>query len=369
MEQSNVYRIRPKFDYVLFLSIWALVLIGILMVYSSSYPIGIKEKNNGTYFFMRHLVFILIGTIAMFVAMVFPLKTLRKYSGFIWLMTVGLCIIPFFSPPIENTYRWINVFNKFTLQPSDLLKVSAALHFPVILSRTRKSDVERLVFSLGFIGLNVGLVYLQRDLSTALVIAAALFVMYFVTTMKIGEAMVYAMAVPVGVFYIANKGFRSNRIKAFLDPFSDSLNVGWHTIQGMYAVANGGLLGVGIGNSIQKYFYVYAAYSDYAFAIVVEELGFVRAALILLCYFFISFKFITYGLRMMDTFTSTFLIAVGTYIGFQSLVHMGVVVNAVPSTGITLPFISYGGTSILAYFTMVGLAFNILNHCPRRELK
>ena len=176
-------------------------------------------------------------------------------------------------------------------------------------------------------------------------------------------------SVPLGVFYIANKGFRSNRIKAFLDPFSDSLNVGWHTIQGMYAVANGGLWGVGIGNSIQKYFYVYAAYSDYAFAIVAEELGFVGAALILFCYFFISFKFIKYGRRMMDTFTSTFLIAVGTYIGFQSLVHMGVVVNAVPSTGITLPFISYGGTSILAYFTMVGLAFNILNHCPRRELK
>ena len=116
----------------------------------------------------------------------------------------------------------------------------------------------------------------------------------------------------------------------------------------MYAVANGGLWGVGIGNSIQKYFYVYAAYSDYAFAIVVEELGFVRAALILLCYIFISFKFITYGFKMMDTFTSTFLVAVGTYIGFQSLVHMGVVVNAIPSTGITLPFISYGGTSILA---------------------
>lgn len=366
MAENNLYRIRPKFDYILFVSVMVLIVIGILMVYSSSYPIGIKEMGSGTYFFTRHLIFVFVGFISMIIAMRLPISFFKRYSFIFWIITLGLCVIPFFLGPYKNTYRWIK-FGAFSLQPSDFLKITSALYFPTILNNSKRTSFETFVIGTFYIGINAGLVFFQRDLSTAVVIAAVLFTMFFATVLKSGQALLYILGAPALLFAIASRGFRSERIEAFKNPFAVKLNEAWQVIQSMYAVASGGLWGVGIGNSIQKYFYLYASYSDYAFAIICEELGFVRAGLILLIYLFVSLKFILHSTRMIDTFSSTFLVAVGTYIGLQSLLHMGVVANAVPSTGITLPFISYGGTSILSYMSLVGIGFNILLHSPRKE--
>lgn len=366
MAESNLYRIRPKFDYILFIAVMILIVVGILMVYSSSYPIGIKEMGSGTYFFTRHLIFVFVGFIAMIISMRLPTSFFRRYSGLFWILTIILCLVPFAGEPYKNTYRWIR-YGGFSLQPSDFLKVTSALFFPTILNNSKRTSFETFIVGTLYIGLNVGIVYLQRDLSTAVVIAAVLFTMFFTTVLKSSQSLLYILGAPAALFFVANRGFRSERLEAFRNPFAVKLNEAWQVIQSMYAVANGGLWGVGIGNSIQKYFYLYASYSDYAFAIVCEELGFVRAGLILLIYVYVSLRFIMHSTRMIDTFSSVFLIAVGTYIGLQSLLHMGVVANAVPSTGITLPFISYGGTSILSYMILVGIGFNILLHSPRKE--
>ncbi|MCI6610465.1 MAG: putative lipid II flippase FtsW [Ezakiella sp.] len=367
MEKNNLVQLRPKFDYVLLIAISILVFVGILMVYSSSYPVGIREMGDGLYFFKRHLTFVALGIFAIIVCRIIPMSVFQKYSGVLWVLSFLLCCVPFALGQFKNTYRWIRL-GGFSMQPSDFLKISAALYFPKILDTEAnfKYPIYKHIISLGFIMLNAGLVYAQKDLSTAIVIAAVLFVMYFSTTMKLGEIVIYAVVAPLVIYSIASKGFRSNRLAAFKDPYSIKLNGGWQILQGIYAVANGGLWGVGIGNSIQKYFYLYAAYSDYAFAILCEELGFVRAAMILLLYVFIAFRLIKHATSMLDTFSSTFLIGIAAYIGLQSMIHMAVVVNAIPSTGITLPFISYGGTSTLSFFIMVGLAFNVLKSSPRK---
>ena len=354
--------------------VFALLILGITMVYSSSYPYAIKFaerfKNDPNYFGKRQLIFCLIGIVAMFLAYITPIKVYKKMGWATYFGSVALCVLAFTlfkSKSINEVNRWISV-GGFTIQPSDFLKLGVALYLPAILCR--KKMPYRPVIVAGLLGLSAFVVYKQQDLGTVIVIAGVIMILYFLTHMSFSEAILYFVGGSVFLYMsIAGTEYRKNRCYAFLDPFSDKLNTGWHAIQSMYAVANGGFGGVGIGASIQKHGYVYAAYSDYIFSILSEELGMFGGMMVIIAILFIAITPLRFVGKLDDEYSRLVLIAFSLFVIIQSFIHIAVVLNAIPAKGITLPFISYGGSSILTYCTFVGVAFNIMRKGKLKEQK
>lgn len=343
----------------------ALLILGVTMVYSSSYPYAVKFSerfnNDPNYFGKRQLIFVIIGLVAMVVAYKIPIGFYKKTSWFAYGFSVVLCILAFTvfrSKSINEVNRWL-VIGGFTVQPSDFLKLGVGLYLPVLLCR-KKMPYRRIIIA-GFIAVSAYVVYKQQDLGTVIVIAGVIMALYFLTHMSLAEAMIYLVG-GASFLYISIAGteYRRNRWYAFLDPFSDKLDTGWHAIQSMYAVANGGFGGVGIGASIQKHGYVYAAYSDYIFSIISEELGMFGGLIVIAAILFVAIRPLLFAQKLEDKYSKYVLIAFSLFVLVQSLIHIAVVLNAIPSKGITLPFISYGGSSILTYCTFVGVAYNIM---------
>lgn len=354
--------------------VFALLILGITMVYSSSYPYAVKFSerfnNDPNYFGKRQLIFVIIGLVMMIVAYKLPIKFYKNMSWLLFYVSVILCILAFTvfkSKSINEVNRWL-VIGGFTVQPSDFLKLGVGLYLPVILCR-KKLPYRRLIVA-GLLGLSAFVVYKQQDLGTVIVIAGVIMVLYFLTHMSLAEAMIYFVG-GASFLYISIAGteYRRNRWYAFLDPFSDKLDTGWHAIQSMYAVANGGFGGVGIGASIQKHGYVYAAYSDYIFSIISEELGMLGGLIVIGAILFVAIRPLFFSRQLEDNYSKYVLIAFSLFVLVQSLIHIAVVLNAIPSKGITLPFISYGGSSILTYCTFVGVAYNIMRNGKLKEQK
>lgn len=343
----------------------ALLILGITMVYSSSYPIAVKfsERYNEdpNFFGKRQMLFVIIGLVAMFIAYRIPIKFYKNASWLAYLISVILCVMAFTvfkGKEINDVNRWI-VIGGFTVQPSDFLKLGVGLYLPVILSRKKMPNRPWIV--LAIIAISSYVVYKQQDLGTVIVIAGVIITLYFLTHMSLAEAMMYFVG-GVSFLYVAIAGteYRKNRWYAFLDPFSDKLDSGWQTVQSIFAVANGGFGGVGIGGSIQKHGYIYAAYSDYIFSIISEELGMFGGLLVISALLYVAIRPLLFAPKLEDKYSKYVLISFSLFVLIQSLIHIAVVLNAIPAKGITLPFISYGGTSILTYCTFVGVAYNIM---------
>ncbi|MDO5716793.1 MAG: putative peptidoglycan glycosyltransferase FtsW [Tissierellia bacterium] len=361
---------KHRVDYGIVTAMTILLLIGIVMVYSASYPYAIAEYNDGLHVFKKHVIYLILGIISTIATYIIPLRFWKKSSFFILLITMGLCLLTFTSYGVEiyGARRWVYFsFLRSTIQPSDFLKFGICLYIPSLLSNRREQTVIPFVF-FGILALALGIVYKQRDLSTTMVIGIIMFMLYFVTYMHLWEIPIYGLAAFVGL-KVSLTGYRMLRIKAWKDPEAYALQKGWGILQTLYAVANGGVFGVGIGNSIQKYSYIFAAHSDYIFSILSEELGLIGVFFTFSCILFMTIRLMIQSMKLDDDFGSLVLFAVASLIGVQSLIHIGVGANAIPATGIPLPFISYGGSSMIAFMAMMGLVFNVLASCKRKELK
>lgn len=356
----------------LLLAIFTLVIIGVIMVYSASYPEALSNFGNGMYYVNRHLVFLLLGFVGMIFAYKIPMSVWKRYSVFLFVISVILCGLTFTSLGVSHygARRWIQFSPSMPqMQPSDFLKLGILIYFPAILNRVNRNDYSRFLL-IAVIGLCAGIVYAQKDLGTTIVIAVVMFNMYFLSNMKLSELPLYIVLAGAFLYKaIFGYGYRAMRFKVFLDPYIDKFDKGWGIIQSSYAIANGGILGVGVGNSIQKFYYIFAAHSDYIFAIIAEELGLVGAMGIIFLITYISLTFANRAFKIINDYEKFVLLGVSFYIGLQSMIHIGVVVNAIPAKGITLPFISYGGSSIMAYMIMVGFALNIMRNGKIRSVK
>lgn len=344
-----------------------LLTLGVMMVYSSSYPFAIKYaeryNNDPNYFGKRQFIFVIIGLIGMLIAYKLPINFFRYASPAILLISMFMCALTFTlfkDQAVNDVYRWLRI-GPVSFQPSDFLKLGVGLFFPAVLSRKRITGQTRAII-LFIIALTAGVVYLQKDLGTVVVILGVIFILYFITHMTMAEFLLYATGgVLFLVYAISGTQYRRNRWNAFRDPFSDRLDTGWHAIQSMYAVANGGFGGVGIGNSIQKHGYVYAAYSDYIFSIISEELGMFGGMLVIFAILGIVLIPVFFSRKLEDKYERLVLIAFSLFVFIQSFIHIAVVLNAIPAKGITLPFISYGGSSIITYCGFAGVALNIMS--------
>lgn len=357
---------RGSADFLLLVSIIALVFIGIIMVFSASWPEAMVEKDDGYFFLKKQLVSAIIGSIAMVFFMNFDYRRLKKLSLPIYILSLisGLLIFSPLGSTRKGARRWIYL-GFTTFMPSDAIKVGSVIFFAAFLANKKdkvRSFKEGVIPALLYIGLSCGLIYLQKDLGTTVALAATLIGMFFISGMKLGLIFVFGVAGAI-VLYLSSRGeeneFRANRWTSFLDPFKDKLNTGWQAVQSLYALGSGGLFGLGLGKSRQKFFYIPEAYNDFIFSIIGEELGLIGSLIVLLLFLIVIWRGILVALKTEDLFGCYLASGIVALIAIQSLINIAVVTSSIPTTGITLPFISYGGTSLLFYMSAVGILLNI----------
>ncbi|MEW6064389.1 MAG: stage V sporulation protein E [Bacillota bacterium] len=362
---------RPP-DFVLFLTVLILLSIGLIMVFSSSEYATMVRYGDSFYFFKRQLLWALLGLAAMFFMMNFDYYRLKRWigpiilTGFILLVAV---LLPGVGQVVNGARRWIDLgFMAFS--PAELVKLCMIMFVAFGLSKKGEklnSFREVLLPYLAVMVLAAGLILLQPDLGTAIVLCGTIFIMFFAAGAKIshlgGLMGLGLVAVSLAIYF---EPYRMRRFLAFLDPEADPQGTGYHIIQSLYALGSGGLFGVGLGQSKQKFLYLPENHTDFIFAITGEELGFIGATLIVLLFIMFVWRGLKIAVTSPDPFASLLAAGITSGIALQALINMGVVTGSMPVTGVPLPFISYGGTSLLFTLSGIGIVLNISKYTTPR---
>lgn len=347
-------------DIWLFLIVVFLVGIGVVMVFSASYYDTLS--SDPFYYLKRQGLFGVAGLLAMLVAMNFPYDKYRIFTKPVLLVTVILLVVVFFFDDTKGSHRWIPL-GLFNLQPSEIAKFSVALFMADILSR-QKADPNDIKGDLGHIVIVVGailaLILKEPDLGTTMAIAAMVMIVLLVAGLRWlyfwGTCLVGAAGV---VVLIMNSEYQMRRIIGWLDPWSDPIGMGYQPIQSLYALGSGGFWGMGIGNSRQKLGFLPEQNTDFIFAIIGEELGFIGGAFIILMFILLAWRGYKIARNCPDMFGTLLATGITTSLVIQAFLNLGVVTNTLPVTGIALPFLSYGGSSLLMSMGAVGILLNI----------
>lgn len=362
-----------KVDPVLLGVILILLLIGIIMTYSSSAVKGYLYYEDPYHYFKADLLWVALGLAAMGVAVMIDIAFLHKWAKPILYAALFLLIlvkIPGIGRTVNGATRWIGL-GPMSIQPSEVAKLAMVLimaRFLTVNPYQIKSFWKGIIPSLALLGVVCALIMLQPDLGTTLVIAATVFFMLLAAGARMWHMAGLGLAgLAMVVAAIAAAPYRMRRIFAFLDPWADPSGKGYQTIQSLLALGPGGLFGLGLGQSRQKFLYLPENHTDFIFAMVGEELGFVGASLVVLLFFLFIWRGFRAAMLAPEPFLGLMAVGLTSLIGIQAMINMGVVSGVLPVTGITLPFLSYGGTSLL--FTMIGagLLLNISAAAGRSE--
>lgn len=353
------------YDLVLLLMVVALTSFGIVMIYSASSVMAAKNFHDSAYFLKRQGIFALIGFTIAAVTMRIDYKLWRKMAVpllFISLILLILVLIPGIGSKVKGASRWIRLPG-FNLQPSEFTKIALILYLAY--SIDKKQDRIRSL-SAGFLPYMVvliillGLMLKQPDMGAALTLAAVTILMLFTAGTRLvfilGSGMV---ALPFVVYLIYHSAYRLKRIKAFLNPEQDPTGIGWQIIQSKYAFGTGGFFGQGLGEGKQKLFYLPEAHTDFILSVVGEELGFIGVAIIIGMFFILIQRAMRIAMAAQDTFGRFLALGIAVLFAIEATVNMGVVTGLLPTKGLALPFLSYGGSSLLISLFAVGILLNI----------
>lgn len=354
-----------EYDLVLLLMVVALTSFGIVMVYSASSVMAAKNFHDGAYFLKRQLVFALVGCLGALAAMRIDYQVWRRLAVpllLISLVLLVLVLIPGIGGKVKGASRWIRLPG-FNLQPSEFTKIALIMYLAY--SIDKKQDRIRLL-SAGFLPYMIvlmillGLLLKQPDLGAALTLAAVTVIMLFAAGTRLvfilGSAMV---AVPFVIFLITNSAYRLKRIKAFLNPEQDPTGIGWQIIQSKYAFGAGGIFGQGLGEGKQKLFYLPEAHTDFILSVVGEELGFIGIMIIIGMFFILVQRAMRIAVAAQDHFGRFLALGIAVLFAIEAVVNMGVVTGLLPTKGLALPFLSYGGSSLVVSLFAVGVLLNI----------
>lgn len=363
----DVYRRRnaPASDYWLLGGAFALALIGLLMIMSSSVIVSFERYGSNYNFLTRQAISLLVGVVALIVTSMVDYRFWRKHAVLI-LVTAMLLLVAVFIPgigtKIGGAQRWIGL-GPITVQPSEILKLAFIIYLAAWLESKGKQVAqfrEGVMPFLVLVGIGAILVLKQPDLGTVLVVTAVSAVMFYVSGANVAHMFSLGLAGIVLLFFLVRSAaYRWTRFLTFLNPNADALGAGYQVNQALLAIGTGGWFGLGFGQSRQKYLYLPQPHVDSIFAVMVEELGFLRIMPILFLYAFVILR----GLRIAKTAPDQFgqLIAVGitAWILVQVFVNVGAISGLLPLTGVPLPFISFGGTSLVMLFAGTGILLNI----------
>lgn len=358
-------------DRPLFLVTLALCLIGAVMVFSASAVTAREQYGNAYHFLWRQLVWLGLGLVAMFAAMNFDYRRLRQ-PRFVFTLLSGVLLAligVFFLDKSHDTHRWIRV-GAASLQPSELAKLAVILFlawFLEVRRRPRSFGVNSFRYTilpaLAVVLMIAGLVLLEPDLGTALAICVIAVAILFVAGLS-PAYLLGAGAAAIPAIYVAVMGvsYRQERILAFLHPEATAQGAGFQLMQSLIAVGSGGLTGVGLMESRQKLFFLPEAHTDFIYAVICEELGFVGGAVVLSLFAVYVWRGLRAALRAPDEFGCFLGLGITVMIASQTLVNLGVVLGMMPTKGIPLPFVSYGGSSLFVSLLATGVLLNIGQH-------
>lgn len=355
-------------DYWLFLIVLCLLGVGVVMVYSASAILAADRVRDPYFFLKKHALWAALGLGVLWVAMVVDY---RRWRGVVFpLLVVAfvlllLVLIPPFGHEINGTRRWLR-WGPVSFQPTELAKLALVLYLADFLAR-RQAVVGQFV--QGFLppllvtGAMAGLILLQPDLGSSVALVAMGLCLLYLGGARLGQMVTVGLAaVPLVILAISGASYRLRRVFAFLDPWSDPRGSGFQIIQSYLALGGGGLLGRGLGESKQKLFYLPEPHTDFIFAILGEELGFIGAAATVTLFALLLWRGVRVGLRVADPFGAHLALGLTVMLATQALVNMGVVVGLLPTKGLPLPFISFGGSALLTAMLSAGLLLNISQH-------
>jgi len=357
--------VKPRApDYLLLSAVAVLVGVGLVMVLSASAYESEWDYGDPYYFFKRQLAWVFIGGMAAFLFSQIPYTRWQRWSSFLLLaalLSLFLVLIPGIGHVARGSRRWIEL-GVVQFQPSELSKLALVTYLAF---RIRAERWSHLLLPFGLLGVTATLVLLQPDLGTAVSLALAVGAMVFARGLPWPRILLLLLAsLPLGYWLVFGEEYRRERFLAFLDPWKDPLGSGYHVIQSLYALGSGGLLGVGLGMSRQKYFYLPERHTDFIFSIIGEELGFFLAlALVLLPFGILAWRGYRLAMAVADPRAAMLATGLTSLLLGQALINLGVVTGSLPVTGIPLPFVSFGGSSLVVSLAAVGMLLNISRYC------
>lgn len=349
------------FDYPLLFIVIFLLGFGLVMLYSTSSYNAQLKFNDDSYYLKRQLMFVAIGTGAMILVSLFDYHIWRKLAGlgFVLSFVLGFLVIVA-GHSSHGQSRWLQI-GPVSFQPSEFAKVVAIVVYAIILSNRKKKEIGDLKFILKMLFLAVPIVgpVFLTNLSTSLIILIIIFGMLFVASPKYLQFVamgLFGIMVLVG-YLLLGSGYRSERMQIWLNP--ENYDKGYQTLQGLYAIGSGGLFGKGLGESMQKLGFVPEAQNDMIFSIICEELGLFGAMCVILLFLLMIWRLMVIATNASDLYGSLLVVGIMIHISVQVILNIAVVTNTIPNTGVTLPFISYGGTSVLFLMIEMGLAMSV----------
>jgi cell division protein FtsW len=352
-------------DKWMLLAVVALLALGMTMVLSTSYLYSQERYGDGTYFFRKQLIAMGAGAIALIACSMVPSVLYRRFAypilalSFVVLLLV---LIPGIGVSRGGARRWI-MFPGFAFQPSELAKL--ALVFYLARSMAKKEEMIR-TFSVGILphlivgGIFAGMLLLEPDFGTALILTMLLYFMLFIGGARIHHLLATGlMALPVLIYVMTKAEYRLRRLLTFLDPWSDASGSGFHVIQSLIAFGSGQVWGRGLGESRQKLFYLPEAHTDFVYSVIGEELGLWGALMVLALFGVIVVRGFQLTAKIEEPFDQYLAFGLTVLLGLQALIHMGVVMGLMPTKGLVLPFISYGGSAMVVNLMEAGILLGL----------
>lgn len=345
-------------DLPLLISVGLLVIFGLVMVYDTSVVQGLKDFKDSYFYIRQQLIWVVIGVISMIFFSQFDFRKFKLLAFPLILGSVVLLLavfIPGLGVSGGGAHRWLKI-GAITIQPAEIIKLTGV----VFLSAVFEKKAKLLPFLILTAGVTIITAVLQKDLGSTIVFVITAAFLYFVAGGSIWHFMV---AIPLGfltlLILIFTSGYRSKRIMAFLDPFSEPQGFSYHISQVLIALGSGGLLGLGLGHSRQKFEYIPEVSTDSIFAVVGEELGFVGGLILIGLFALLIYRGFKIAENSTDNFGKILALGLTTWLGIQTIINLSSMVALLPLTGVPLPFISYGGSALVANLTAIGILLNI----------
>ena len=359
---------KRKFDLVLFIAVILLILFGLIMIYSASSIWAEYKFGNKYHYFIMQLIFLIIGIILMVLVSKVDYKVYLKRSNkilFICIILLILVLIPGIGKVRNGSRSWFGI-GGLGIQPSEFMKLALIIFTSKYIHNNPKcmSSVKKGAFPILLVTmLSFLLIMLQPDFGTGTILVITIISMLFISGI---ETSFFIKSMFVLIFFasilILAAPYRLKRVVSFLNPWSDPLGTGFQAIQSLYAIGPGGLFGLGFGNSIQKHFYLPEPQTDFIFSIISEELGILGIISVAALFLFIIIRCVKISAKAPDMFSKFISFGILFQLSFQALLNLSVVVGLIPVTGVTLPFFSYGGSSLLITMISMGIVLNISRH-------
>jgi cell division protein FtsW len=364
---SHSERIKHQPDYQLLICIGLMVPFGLVMVYSSSFVEGFVNHDNGFYYMFRQLFAAIVGSVGMLIVQRIDYRVWRRYALHLLIAAIVLLFLTGFVLPremteVNNSRSWIRL-GFFSFQPSEFAKLALVVYLASWLSRRsgRLTNVTTGILPFGVIlGIITALVMVGRDLGSTVVIVTVAALIYFIAGANILHLLgVAVLGIVMFVISITLASYRLERINAWLDPFAYYSSSGFQPLHALYALASGGVIGTGLGQSRQKYLWLPQSFTDTILAIIGEEFGLLGTLFVVGCFAFLAYRGFRIARSAPTTFSALLAIGLTIWLVFQAIINLAVVTTLVPFTGITLPFLSYGGSSLMMSMVAVGILLNI----------